>query len=174
MTPTLEQILDETLYVLDLDKDYFLKNKESRKKEILEVKQIVSLIGQKYAYPQTTIGAFLGISHSAVCLHKNNAIFYYDHDKMFARNIDLILTPLKKYEQREVLLKGWVARSSVFNNCLQFFINEKPIRNGEYGIWQPNENSVVYDIPNEIFSFITWKDEPVGCEISIKLSNGQE
>lgn len=170
MRPTLEQILDATLRVLDFDKDYFLANKKSRRIEILEVKQFVSFIGQKYGYSQTTIGFFLEINHSSVCNNRKNALFYYDHNKRFARKIDLVLEALKILEETKVTLKGWVARSENFNGCLQFFTEEIPTRNQEYKIWQPNEG-MVYDIPNYAFQFLTWKDEPMKCEITIQLKN---
>lgn len=170
MKPTLEQILDTTLRVLDLDKEYFLANKSYRRLEILEVKQIISFVGQKYEYSQPTIGRFLGIDHSSVCHNRKNASFYYDCNKRFARKIDLILDVLKTYEESEVTMKGWVARSENFNGCLQFFTEEIPIRNQEYKIWQPNEG-MVYDIPNHAFQFLTWENEPIECEITIRLKN---
>lgn len=170
MKPTLEQILDTTLRILDLDKEYFLANKSYRRLEILEVKQIISFVGQKYEYSQPTIGRFLGINHSSVCHHRKNVSFYYNYDKRLARKIDLILDSLKIYDESEVKIKGWVARSENFNECLQFFTQEIPIRNQEYKIWQPNEG-MVYDIPNHVFQFLTWKDEPIECEITIQLNN---
>lgn len=170
MKPTLEQILDTTLYILDLDKEYFLANKGCRRLEILEVKQMVSFVGQKYKYSQPIIGRFLGIDHSTICTHRKNASFYYDYDKRFARKIDLILDALKKYTESEVTLNGWVARSENFNECLQFFTEEIPTRNQEYKIWQPSEG-MVYDIPKQAFQFLTWKDEPIKCEITIRLKN---
>lgn len=170
MKPTLEQILDTTLKILDLDKEYFLANKNYRMLEIIEVKQIVSFVGQQYEHSQPTIGRFLGIDHSSVCNHKKNATFYYYYDKRFAGKIDRILDALKMYEESEVTLKGWVARSENFNSCLQFFTGEIPIRNQEYKIWQPNEG-VVYDIPNHVFQFLTWENEPIESEITIRLKN---
>ena len=170
MKPTLEQILDTTLRILDLGKDYWRANKSYRLLEIVEVKQIVSFVGQKYGYSQPTIGRFLEVDHSTICIHRKNAAFYYDYDKRFARKIDLILDALKVYEESEVTIKGWVARSENFNECLQFFTQEIPTRNQEYKIWQPNEG-MVYDIPNHAFQFLTWKDEPIECEITIRLKN---
>lgn len=170
MNPTLEQILDTTLRILDLDKEYFLSNKGYRRLEIIDVKQIISFIGQQYGYSQTEIGSFLGIDHSTVCNNRKKASFFYSYDKRFARKVNLILDALKKYKESEVTLKGWVARSENFNGCLQFFTEEIPIRNQEYKIWQPNEG-MVYDIPNHAFQFLTWEDEPIGCEITIRLKN---
>lgn len=170
MRPTLEQILDTTLRFLDLGKDYWKTNKSYRRLEIVEVKQMVSFIGQKYEYSQPTIGRCLEIDHSTVCIHRKKAEFYYSYDKRFARKIDSILDALKTYEESEVTLKGWVARSENFNECLQFFTEEIPTRNQEYKIWQQNEG-MVYDIPNHAFQFLTWKDEPIECEITIRLKN---
>ena len=170
MKPTLEQILDTTLRILDLEKDYWNANKSYRRLEIVEVKQIVSFVGQKYDYSQPTIGRFLEVDHSTVCHNRKNAAFYYDYDKRFARKVNLILDALKMYEESEVTIKGWVARSENFNECLQFFAEEIPIRNQEYKIWQPNEG-MVYDIPNHAFQFLTWENEPIECEITIRLKN---
>jgi hypothetical protein len=170
MKPTLEQILDTTLRILDLNKEYFMKNQSSRRLEIVEVKQMVSFVGQKNGYSQTVIGNFLGINHSTVCHNKKSACFFYDHDKRFARKINLILNALKIYEEKEIKLSGWVARSDNFNGCLQFFTEEVPTRNHHYKIWQPNEG-MVYDIPNHAFQFLTWENEPIECEIIIRLKN---
>jgi hypothetical protein len=127
-------------------------------------------VGQKYEYSQPTIGKFLEIDHSTICTHRKNAEFYCNYDKRFARKMNLVLEALKMYEESEVTLKGWVARSENFNECLQFFTEEIPTRNQEYKIWQPNEG-MVYDIPNHAFQFLTWKDEPIKCEITIRLKN---
>jgi hypothetical protein len=170
MKPTLEQILDTTLRILDLGKDYWNANKYCRRLEILEVKQIVSYLGQKYEYSQPKIGRILGVDHSTVCVHKKNFAFYLKYDKRLTRKYNLILESLKKYTENAVAIKGWVARSENFNGCLQFFTEHAPTRNQEYKIWQPNEG-MVYDIPNHAFQFITWETEPVECEITIQLKD---
>ena len=64
------QILDAICYNKQIDRDFVIINKWSRKANIQEVKQLVCLIGQNYGYNQERIGNFLGLSHSTVYCNK--------------------------------------------------------------------------------------------------------
>ena len=64
-----------------------------------------------------------------------------------------------------VKIKGWVARDK--SNDLYLF-NYKPHRTD--GIFYPCGCDSVYNLPNNIFPELSWKNGAVEVELTIKLS----
>lgn len=98
MRPTLMQILDAICYNKQIDRDFVIINKWSRKANIQEVKQLVCLIGQNYGYNQERIGNFLGLSHSTVYCNKKRAEGYIQYDYEYAQQYKKIMEALSNMQ----------------------------------------------------------------------------
>lgn len=69
-----------------IDKDYYNKLRNSRRSEIVTVKQIICRYLRKNTiYGQATIGRFLGLCHSSVCYHNMRCQELIETDKIYAR-----------------------------------------------------------------------------------------
>ncbi len=68
---------------------------------------------------------------------------------------------------------GWVARDS--DGYLALFTGDKPVREVEYsgGVWlEPDDmDGRVAGIPVGMFPSLTWHDEPLAVEITLKPIN---
>lgn len=96
MRPTTKDILDATLKVLEVDKDYWNANKRTRKGIILTIKQMVSLLGREHGLYLNTIGSTLGLSHSMVSIHIKVAQGYVEYEKDYAKKVQAIRDDLRK------------------------------------------------------------------------------
>lgn len=62
-----------------------------------------------------------------------------------------------------VKIKGWVARDKDY--MLHFF-KTKPLKYEEFGEW--SNASIRYLIPSELCDELSWRDEPLEVELTIK------
>ena len=96
MKPRLEDVLDATLEVLNIDKEDFLKRIKSRERSIVTVKQIVSLLGREYGFSLSKIGKILQINHSTVHTGAKNATDFIEYEKDYAQKVQNIRTILNE------------------------------------------------------------------------------
>lgn len=69
-----------------IDKGYYEKYRDSRRSEIVIVKQIIChYLRKNTAYSQVTIGEFFGASHATVCYHSMRCQELIEIDKVFAK-----------------------------------------------------------------------------------------
>lgn len=68
-------------------------------------------------------------------------------------------------EKETAVLVGWICRD---NNSLnaQILIGDKPKRTG-FGFWE-NESADCITLPKDKFPSLTWTDEPIEVELTIK------
>lgn len=167
MRPTLEKILDTTLEVLNVPKDVFERERKSREKDMVKVKQILCYVGQEYGYSQPKIGAFLSLNHSTVHHNKETAKGYAKYEPDYANEIKEILSRLKTIEDIEdvYVMNGQIIRDD--DGFTLFVVDGKPFRM-EDGIWLV-QGGVAYNIPKEAFPQITWDNEPQECEMILRL-----
>lgn len=68
-----------------IDKDYYNKQRDSRRSEIITVKQIIChYLRKNTIYGQATIGSFLGLCHATVCYHNMRCQELIETDKTYA------------------------------------------------------------------------------------------
>lgn len=96
MKPRLEDILDATLEVLNIDKENFRFNIRSRERSIVTVKQMVSLLGKEYGFSLSKIGETLQLNHSTVHWDAKTAMNYIEYETDYAQKIQKIRDNLHK------------------------------------------------------------------------------
>lgn len=96
MKPRLEDILDATLEVLNIDKENFSVNIRLRERSIVTVKQMVSLLGREYGFSLSDIGKVLQLNHSTVHWNAKTAMDYMRYEKEYAQKIQKIRDNLRK------------------------------------------------------------------------------
>lgn len=168
MKPTLEEIQDATLTVLGVRKEIFKKARKSRESQILRIKQIICLFGQRYGHSLSKIGAFLNLHHSTIHHGKLVAQDYYKYEKEYAEIVDEVGRLLKKIENSyestiEHTVEGWVARNA-FGGELNFFTKKPRFLDG---VWM--SDGECHRLPVDYFPQIEYDSKPQSCEMRFKL-----
>lgn len=168
MIPTLEQILDTTLEVLGIERSAFEKSKRTRSAFAVKVRQIVCYVGQEYGHTQCGIGDFLGLDHSTVHHNKETAKDYATFENDYANVIEQVLLKLGEVKSIRKVAKvmGFVVRDE--DGSMFFCEGGKPVRSEEEKIWLV-EDGMAYSIASEYFPQVTWDDEPIECQITLRL-----
>lgn len=168
MRPTLQLIFDATLNVVGMSKVEYERVKKSHYEKPLMIRQIVSLLGQKYGYSLHKIGDFLDIAHCTVHHQREKAKGFYEYEKEYASMVDdvmlIVNNEMTKDAPREEKISGWIARDG-YDDSLSFFTVKKPKRVED--MWLAED--YCYSLPKEAFPQITWESEPVECEMTLRL-----
>lgn len=166
MKPTLDNILDEVTNAFEVNKEDFYARIDTRERLVVEIKQVVCYLGQKFGYSQSVIGKFLGIDHSSVCYNKKTAQDICDTDGEYASRVNKAWNALDEIvkKQKEYTINGWVTRDK-HDNSLVFYIKRKPERIDD--VWLAFGEC--YPIPKEACPNITWDNSPRECEITLKI-----
>ena len=163
MKPTLREVLDCTLSVLNMTKENYRAIRKSRLARIVEARQIVCFVGTRYGYSQHQIGELLSIKPCTVLYHNNSVEGYLGYDKELSAKIDRVMSNFE-----EVLfyhrLNGWIARGKD-NKNLSFFSDKPEDTNGT---WH-REDCFKYDLPISYFPQVRYEDSPRNCEITFRL-----
>jgi hypothetical protein len=96
MKPPLKQIFDTVLLANKMSEEYYNENKKSRLREIITIRQTVSLVGQDYGHSQQSIGDFLGIDHSTVHHNKMMARRYCECEKEYFEMVKKVMSELNR------------------------------------------------------------------------------
>lgn len=99
MRPTLTQILDEVLKANQMSKEYYKKNKKSRLRSIITIRQVVSLVGQYCGYSLHEIGDFLGKTHGSIHHSKEMAKSFCSCEKEYATMVTNVMKRLSEGEK---------------------------------------------------------------------------
>ena len=87
MDYTFMRVVEEgALLACRIDKDYYNKQRDSRRREIITVKQIIChFLRKNTIYSLITIGDFLGLRHGTVCYHNMRCQELIEIDKIYAK-----------------------------------------------------------------------------------------
>jgi hypothetical protein len=96
MRPKLTKILDETLEANQMSKEYYKKNKKSRLRNILTIRQVVSLVGQYCGYSLHEIAFFLGKSSGSIHHSKEMAKSFCCFEKEYAKMVTTVMKKLRE------------------------------------------------------------------------------
>lgn len=163
MKPSLEDILNETLKVLNMTKENYRAIRKSRLARVVEVRQIVSYIATRYGYSQHKIGTLLAIKPCTVNYHNQLIEGYLSYDKELSIKIDKVMSNFEEvfFYHR---LNGWIAREKE-DGKLSFF-SDKP--EDIDGTWY-REGGLTYSLPKSYFPQVRYEDSPRNCEITLRL-----
>lgn len=77
----------------------------------------------------------------------------------------------KQESKQETVIQGWVARDKSGTVCLY---NECPERyNAPINEWGADNPLQYYRIPDELFPYLTWDDDPIEVELIIKRKKNE-
>lgn len=163
MKPTLGEVLNATLNVLNITKENYRVIRKSRLAKAVKVRQLVSYIGTRYGYSQHQIGELLAIKPCTVSYHNQLIEGYLSYDKELSLEIDKVLSTFEEvfFYHR---LNGWIARDKEDEN-LSFF-SDKP--ENIDGTWH-REGGLTYNLPKSYFPQVRYEDSPRNCEITFRL-----
>ena len=162
MNPTLYDILEATLDVLNIKREDFKRARKSRLSYVVEAKQIVCFVAQHFGHSQQSIADFLGFTHSAIHHSQKKAYELSTIDKGYANKVCTVLSKFEKVRMCHVMMGG-VARDEE-DNTLTFFTEKPEIFDG---IWVSEYPS--YGLPEGYFPQITFGDSPQRCEMTLRL-----
>lgn len=152
MRPTLQEILDATLNVLNISKDIYDKTRNSRLANVVRVRQIFCYVGEHYGYTLHAMGNFLHLTHSTVYHNKEMAKDFCSYEKGYANKINEILSHFEKV-QKIYVAKGTVQRG----------------QNGSISFLGDDANGIKAFLPSECFPQVAEGDPPFPCEVTFRI-----
>lgn len=162
MKPTLREILDATLKVVKMTPENYRAIRKSRLARAVEVRQLVCYVGTRYGHTQQQMAELLGIGHSTIKYHNEQAEGHRSYDKEFCNKLDLIMENFEEVSLYHKML-GWVAREKESGELT--FFSDKPI--DVDGMW--HQGCLAYGLPKGYFPQVTYEDSPRSCEITLRL-----
>lgn len=170
MKPTLEDIFSTSLQVWNVDKENYSNLKYSRNASVVNIKQVVCWIAQRYGYSQSEIGRYLGIDHSTVHYNKRKVEDYLSYDTKYISLLNKTMDILNKNKaevlEKEVTITGYITRDE--DGDLTLWDGE-PMRERfkeGVGYWY---GECPRELNPTLFPWITWSTKPQFCEIIVRL-----
>ena len=170
MRPSLDDIMNTTLSVLNIETSEWEAYRKSRQSFIVRAKELFCLLSFEEGYTHQEIATAIGLHRSTVIHHINAFKAHCDLYPSCYRLIERsqkLLEPSRKNRQKHSYSSGWLARSA------SGLLTISPVRPERFAGYWVAEGSRPFD-PQGAFPQVTYETGPIRVLIKVTMEEDEK